>query len=236
MRGKPAVIKAGRLFFPALLLLFGSASVAVKTTPEIGEIKWYNILYGPDGNEKGTEETDSIEYATYFIIKIKVKNHNGKTVNYGLFENGVLASRDSVKVQNGEAVIKKYIIASSRELMGLDENHVYTYKITAEAASGVTRESKTVKMNFNTAISYPVSKESILKNDTYILSSADGSYKQSLNALDDSVPMGDHALLKFTNILPGKNYSLYYYKPELDEGVYRFENMPFYQMFPNNDK
>jgi hypothetical protein len=221
---------------PLIALLFACKSLTVSNNPKpkIEEIKWYTILYDAEGIESGTEETDSIEYATFFIIKIKVENHNG-AINYNLFENGALVSRDSEKVTNGEAVIKKHIIASSKELMGLDEDHEYTYKITAEI-NGVTKESKTVKMNFTRAISYPVSKEGIMKNDTYILSSADGSYKQSLNALDDSVPMGDHVLLKFTNILPGKNYSLYYYKPELDEGVYRFENMPFYQMFPNNDK
>jgi hypothetical protein len=47
--------------------------------------------------------------------------------------------------------------------------------------------------------------------------------------------MGNYVIVKFTNIIPGKNYSLYY-KPELSGGAYRFEDMPFYKMFPNNDK
>jgi hypothetical protein len=219
-------------------ILFGCESIPDKNdgikepTAEDIDIKWYKILYDENGNESGEQETGVVEYFTYFYIKIKINNYTaGSAAKIRMYENETIISDELKKPKDGLIVIKTYLTRTVSKLKKLKEINEDAYRITVELENGVTKESGVVAMDFALEVNYLVSKDYITGNDLYTLTSTDGAYKKTLNTLENGIQFTDHTILKFTNLMPAKNYSLYYKSEEETEGVYMWENIPFYSLF-----
>jgi hypothetical protein len=77
---------------------------------------------------------------------------------------------------------------------------------------------------------YPTADEDV-HIDEFTLESTDGNYKQIHDITSGSVSKEGVAAIAFTDVLPGKNYTLIYRNRETGDSYPRFSDMPFYNLF-----
>jgi hypothetical protein len=67
----------------------------------------------------------------------------------------------------------------------------------------------------------------VLSNKTFTLKSSDGTYSKTLDSSDDTIIGDEYISLRFTDIVPGKIYSLVRKDTEIDTEIVLWEDRPF---------
>jgi hypothetical protein len=192
----------------------GNAVVELKR-PEITDLKWEKIIYDEQGNETGTEETDEIEYGKTVVICARLKDvEDGEYVNITVTSDIINFSETrSIEIKNGQGLLRFAIKTGRDQLTELTENDEVICTCFAETTDRrAKKKGEDVPIVFNVLLTINMSPDKLDEQDNYILEVRGGSYSQSKNVKDDSIPGDEAVSLKFDRIIAGHVYNLRYIK------------------------
>jgi hypothetical protein len=198
--------------------------------PEIAECVFKKTLYDEEGDEAGSEVSEKIEYGKSGIVKVKTKD-----VPDGSFVNVTLSCKTSdftvvkaAEVKDIEARLPFDANISRQTLAKLKDGDELVYTCTVETADKrAKKEGSKIQVVFTYRMEYIPKPSDNQDNVEFILESTDGEYKQTHNVQSDSVLEDGYATILFTDVLPGKNYSLTYHNRETGENYQRLTDLPF---------
>ncbi|MCL2382598.1 MAG: hypothetical protein FWC64_13585, partial [Treponema sp.] len=198
--------------------------------PEIPEIKRYKTIYDDKGNETGSEESETIDYGKQGMLKIKTKDvADGGFVNVTIScaTTGFSTVR-AAEVKDNEAELPFTAAMSRQTLERLGDGDDLVYKFAVETADKRAKaDGGEIKAVFTHIQEYTPAANTEQYNNEFTLESADGEYKQTHDILSEGVLKDGIGILAFTDVLPGKTYSLTYHNRETEETLLRFSEVPF---------
>jgi hypothetical protein len=208
-----------------------SSNVTVELKrPEVTEVKAEAVTYDNEGNETGSEATGKIEYGKQAIIKAQTKEvENGKYVNFIISCDSIgFSTTKAAEVKDGIAELRFNPSIDAKALAALKDGDELVYKCAVETADKRAKNDDcNMKVVFTYVVEYVPGGDIKKYDDEYTLESTDGAYKQTHDVLDDSIPGDNLVTLVFTDVLPGKNYSLVYHNRKTDKSYSRFSDVPF---------
>jgi len=198
--------------------------------PEITEITQEKIVYNDKGEETGTEESEKVEYGKQWMVKVKVKDvANGEHVNVKISCEAVGFSLvKAAEVKDGEAEVRFDARISRKALAQLGEGDELAFICEVETMDRRAKKGGgEITVVFTYIMKYISGTEVNHEGDEYTLESTDSAYKQIHDIQSDSVSDEGYTTITFTDVLPGKKYSLFYHNRQTGDEYPRFLEMPF---------
>ncbi|MBN2536637.1 MAG: hypothetical protein JXB88_27390, partial [Spirochaetales bacterium] len=176
--------------------------------PEFNDLKWLWI----DNEEKEVEVTKA-ELGVLLYVSALVKNiEDGKNVTVKIYKKNQTEQddyifRELVEVKEGKLIYEwKTRYYDDLSLLTKDDKLEYIFKLSY--CNVESEESPVLSYVFFTDLDIVMDPEKVKWNDTFILKSDDGSYKQEKKVKDDKIPGDNSITLHFDGIKPGLLYTL----------------------------
>jgi hypothetical protein len=200
--------------------------------PEITDLKWEAITYDEQGNESGKEEVTEIEYGTTALLCAKTSGlEDGEYMNFTITNEATgFSETKSIQVKNNEVELRYDIPVNREKLALLTEGEDLEYACAVETANKrAKRNGGQIKVGFTHIVEYAADKDAIENSVSYVLKSTDGEYNQALDASSDAIQGDRYITLKFTQIIPGKRYTLI--KRINNKEIVEWEDKPFMELY-----
>jgi hypothetical protein len=178
-----------------------------------GAVVWYAVEYDEYGHESYNEAT-LLEYGSPVMIRSSFSEKGTASAVITVFDDAGNKIFEDLKEINNGMVEARFIPKITKErLMELreDDSVYFTCRIDN---GGQILKSDMIKAVFTFTLRFYMDPENPTDTD-YILSSTDGAYHITKNPARDIEQSGRELVLKFRNIIPGKEYTLV----SLQEGV-----------------
>lgn len=225
-----------RIKIIVIFLIFFMAENMFAQMDKMVGIRWYSIVYDKSGNKSEYIETDKVEYSRKIILKAVfegfAENDIAKFIIVDDEENICFEAIREIK--NKEILLECNLLTTVERLSRITEPKV-KFKCKINIMNNYFFESCFIDAEFVYII------EVILSNDKmfhvsphkFILKSDDGIYEKEIDVAADGIFIG-WVEYTFSNIIPGKTYSLIYVNGE--KKYVRLEKVPFHELLNTIEK